>query len=151
MAVDMLSQTVGYAIAALGHLSRYQKQPGAQFVRDIAKATGIPPAYLAKIVHTLARKGFLTTQRGTSGGVSLARPAEEVTLFEVCEVFDDPIVQRRCMLGTAACTDERNCPAHCFWTEERERVAEFLRRTTLRAIARFEDEKAPLISQNLKR
>ena len=83
--------------------------------------------------------------------MSLARPAEEVTLFEICEVFDDPIAQRRCMLGTAACTDERNCPAHCFWTEERERVAEFLRRTTLRAIAQFEDEKAPLISQNLKR
>ena len=61
---DMLSQTVGYAIAALGHLSRFQKQPGPQFVRDIAKATGIPPAYLAKIVHTLARKGYLTTQRG---------------------------------------------------------------------------------------
>ena len=122
----MLSQTVGYAIAALGHLSRYQKQLGAQFVRDIAK-------------------------RGTSGGVSLARPAEEVTLFEVCEVFDDPIVQKRCMLGTAACTDERNCPAHCFWTEERERVAEFLRRTTLAEIARFEEHKTPILPVNLKR
>jgi Rrf2 family protein len=151
MTLDMLSQTVGYAIAALGHLSRYQKQLGPQFVRDIAKATGIPPAYLAKIVHTLARKGFLTTQRGTSGGVSLARPAEDVTLFEVCEVFDDPIVQKRCMLGTAACTDERNCPAHCFWTEERERVAEFLRRTTLREIARFEEQKLPFIPENTKR
>ena len=147
----MLSQTVGYAIAALGHLSRYQQRLGAQFVRDIAKATGIPPAYLAKIVHTLARKGYLTTQRGTSGGVSLARAAEDVTLLEICEVFDDPIVQKRCMLGTTVCTDERNCPAHCFWTEERERVAEFLRRTTLREIARFEDDKAPLVKENLKR
>lgn len=149
----MLSQTVGYAIAALGHLSRYQQRLGAQFVRDIAKATGIPPAYLAKIVHTLARKGFLTTQRGTSGGVSLARPAEQVTLLEICEVFDDPIVQKRCMLGTAACSEERNCPAHCFWTEERERerVSEFLRRTTLKSIAQFEEAKVAPIPENPKR
>jgi Rrf2 family protein len=151
MALLMLSQTVGYAIAALGHLSRIQRQHGALFVRDIAQATGIPPAYLAKIVHQLARKGFLSTQRGTNGGVTLARRAEEVTLFEICEAFDDPIVLKRCMLGAAACSEERDCPAHSFWTEERERVADFLRRTTLREIARFENEKAPLVPTQPRR
>lgn len=128
----MLSQTVGYAINALRHLAG---QGQAMFVRDLAAATQIPPSYLAKIVNTLARKGYLATQRGLNGGVSLARPAEDINLLELCEVFDDPLVRRQCMLGSSDCSNARDCPAHQFWGEERERVTSFLRRTTLKDIA----------------
>ena len=82
----MLSQTVGYAINALRHLAG---QGQAMFVRDLAAATQIPPSYLAKIVNTLARKGYLATQRGLNGGVSLARPAEAITLLKEVEGEDD--------------------------------------------------------------
>lgn len=128
----MLSQTVGYAISALGHLAG-REQP--MFVRDLAEAAKIPPSYLAKIVNTLARKGYLNTQRGLNGGVTLARPAEEINLLDLCEAFDDPLVRRQCMMGSADCSNARSCPAHKFWGEERERVMGFLRQTTLRDIA----------------
>jgi Rrf2 family protein len=127
----MLSQTVGYAITALGHLGTREE---AMFVKDLAEATGIPQAYLAKIVNTLARKGFLSTQRGLNGGVMLARPPEEISLLALCEAFDDPIVRRPCMLGSAECSEQKNCPAHRFWAVERVRVMDFLRRTTLRDV-----------------
>jgi Rrf2 family protein len=139
----MLSQTAGYAITALGHLGT-QGQGQAMFVRDLAEATEIPPSYLAKIVNTLARKGLLSTQRGSNGGVSLARPPEQITLYEICEAFDDPIVRRQCLLGHAECSDRRDCPAHRFWSEARERMGSFLRHTTLRDIARFQERKAML-------
>lgn len=132
----MLSQTVGYAITALGHLGT-QGRP--MFVRDLAEATEIPPSYLAKIVNTLARKGFLSTQRGSNGGVSLARSPEEITLYDICAAFDDPIVRRQCMLGHAECSDRRDCPAHRFWSDTRERMGSFLRHTTLRDIALFQE------------
>ena len=51
------------------------------FVRALAEAAQIPPSYLAKIVNVLARKGYLATQRGLNGGVSLARPAEDINLL----------------------------------------------------------------------
>lgn len=127
----MLSQTVGYAITALGYLGTREE---AMFVRDLAEATEIPQAYLAKIVNTLARKGFVSTQRGLNGGVTLARPPEEITLLSLCEAFDDPIVRRPCMLGHAECSEQKSCPAHRFWTAERARVIDFLRRTTLRDV-----------------
>ena len=144
----MLSQTVGYAINALGHLADVGND-GPILVRDIAHATQIPSAYLSKIINTLAKKGFVLTQRGIKGGVSLARRADEVTLYDLCFALDDPLIQNRCMLGAATCSDERACPAHRFWVSHRKRQLEFLRQTTLRNVAEFEaGSRARRMSEN---
>ncbi len=131
----MLAQAVGYAAAALGQLASRGGKP--LLVKEIAEACGIPQAYLAKIINVLARRGLVTTQRGIGGGVSLARSAENITLLDLCEALGDPIVQPRCMLENAPCSDERACPAHAFWKAHRESQIEFLRCTTVARMAEF--------------
>jgi Rrf2 family transcriptional regulator, iron-sulfur cluster assembly transcription factor len=135
----MLSQGVGYAAIALGYIAGAGGKP--VLVKEIAEAAEIPAPYLAKIVHSLAKRGVLNTQRGVGGGVTLARPATEISLFDLCEAMDDPVVQPRCMLGTAMCSDERACPAHKFWTSHRNKTIEFLKSTLVADIAAFEARK----------
>ncbi len=132
----MLSQSVGYAATALGRIAAAGGAP--VLIKDIAEDCEIPSPYLAKIVNSLARKGILATQRGVGGGVTLAQPAASVSLYDLCVALDDPIVQARCMLGTAPCSDERACPAHRFWKADRERQLEFLHGTTVADITAFE-------------
>lgn len=132
----MLSQAVGYAATALGHIAAAGGKP--VLVKEIADAAEIPAPYLAKIVQMLARKGLVTTQRGIGGGVALARPAKDITMFEICVALDDPAVLMNCMLGTDECSDERACPCHRFWTAHRSRTHEFLRETSVADIAAFE-------------
>lgn len=132
----MLSQAVGYAATALGYVAAAGGKP--VLVRDIAEACDIPGPYLAKIIHALSRARLVLTQRGIGGGVTLARPAADLPLFDLCEALNDPIVQRRCMLGTAECSDERACPCHHFWTAHREKQIGFLKTTTIADIAAFE-------------
>ncbi len=132
----MLTQAAGYASCALGYVAAAGGKP--LLVKEMAEACAIPAAYLAKIVHSLARKGLVQTQRGIGGGVTLATPPSELTLYDLCVALDDPIVHARCMLGTAECSDERACPAHEFWQNHRARQVEFLRRTTIADIAAFE-------------
>lgn len=135
----MLSQAVGYAATALGHVAAAGGRP--VLVKEIAEAADIPAPYLAKIINSLARKGIVATQRGIGGGVTLARNPEKITLFELCVALDDPAVQTRCMLGTAECTDARACPCHKFWTAQRAKATEFLRTTSVADIAAFETRK----------
>ena len=135
----MVSQAVGYAATALGYVAAAGGRP--VLVKDIAQAAQIPAPYLAKIVQALARKGLVRTQRGIGGGVSLSRPAEGISLFELCQALDDPAVQQRCMLGTAQCSDERACPAHRFWTAQRARHLEFLQKMTVADVAAFETKR----------
>lgn len=135
----MLSQAVGYAATALGYVAAAGGK--SVLVKDIAEAAEIPAPYLAKIVQSLARKGLVNTQRGIGGGVTLARPADQISLYELCVALDDPAVEQRCMLGTAACSDERACPAHRFWTGQRAKNLEFLQRTTVADVAAFETKR----------
>jgi Rrf2 family protein len=132
----MLTQTSGYAAMALGTIAAAGGRP--LLVKEIADACDLPAPYLAKIVNALARKGMVSTQRGIGGGVTLAKDAGKITLWDLCEAMDDPITQKKCMLGTAECSDERACPAHKFWTAQRARQWEFLERTTLADVAAFE-------------
>ena len=106
----MLSQASAYAISALGYISSQQGQP--TLIKEAATACDAPAAYLAKIVNLLSHEKLVRTQRGAGGGVLLARPADEMTLFEVCEALDDDILAPRCMLGNVPCSDDRDCPAH---------------------------------------
>ena len=97
--------------------------------------------YLAKIINSLSRKGLVTTQRGVGGGVTLARPATDISMYDVCVALDDPVIRSTCMLGTAPCSDERACPAHKVWTATRGKVLDFLRETSVADIAAFETKR----------
>jgi Rrf2 family protein len=104
-------------------------------VRELSKATTIPQAFLAKIINTLGRKRLVSTQRGIGGGISLAREPESITLYEICEMLDDPILKSRCILGMIECSDESGCPVHHFWAQKQKEEIDFLHKTTLADIA----------------
>ncbi len=140
----MLSQAVGYAALSLGYLAA--RPDGTALVREIAEACQIPAPYLSKIVNQLSRAGIVKTQRGVGGGARLSREAQAITLYDLCEVLNDPAIQARCMLGVANCSDRRNCPAHEFNSKRRERLIEYLRGMTIADIAEFQrtHEDSPL-------
>lgn len=136
----MLTQGVGYACQALAVIALSEGKP--RLIKEVAEEADVPAPYLAKIVQTLAKRGVVSTQRGVGGGATLSRPADKITLFQVCEALDDPIVLKRCMLGTDECSDERACPCHSFWTDHRGQYQHFLRTTTIADMARFESARA---------
>jgi Rrf2 family iron-sulfur cluster assembly transcriptional regulator len=141
----MLSQAVNHACAALGCVAAIGRP--SLLVKEISESCDVPAAYLAKIINTLARKGIVRTQRGVGGGVSLARPPAEVSLYDICIALEDPAVAPRCLLGNAKCTEDRACPAHEFCTDYREGLARFLRKTTIADIAAFENRRRWRINQ----
>jgi Rrf2 family protein len=43
----------------------------------------LPPAYMAKHLQALSKAGVVTAVRGAHGGYALARPASEITLWDI--------------------------------------------------------------------
>jgi Rrf2 family protein len=132
----MLSQATTYATTAMGCIAAMGGKPA--LVKVVAEACGAPAPYLAKIINQLAHANLVRTQRGVGGGVCLAKLPQEISLYEVCVVLEDPAVHPRCMLGHEACSKDRACPAHDFCISHRQRLIEFLERTTIADIAAFE-------------
>jgi Rrf2 family nitric oxide-sensitive transcriptional repressor len=105
----MLSQTVEYALRAVVYLAR---EPGeSSTTEDVAEATKVPAAYLAKILQGLVRAGVVRSQRGVGGGVMLARPADEVTILDVVNAVEPLKRIRTCPLGIAS-HGAKLCPLH---------------------------------------
>ena len=98
---------------------------------EIAGELGLPPNYLSKILHALARADVLVSERGPRGGFKLARPAEAISLADVIEPFD-PLDQRRgCVLGQGECSENSPCRLHDVWKRASDPMIDFFRETTL--------------------
>ena len=86
-----LSTQADHAVRAVYELSLHP--PGTVLhTSDIAAAQRIPGPRLAKVIHYLARAELVRTQRGQQGGVTLARPAAQITVRDVYEAVEGPIL-----------------------------------------------------------
>ena len=77
----------------------------------------IPPSFMGRIVAQLAQAGLVITYPGRDGGLQLPRPAAEITLRDVVEVFEGPILLSECMhsKGEDDCPFLSNCPVSSKW------------------------------------
>jgi Rrf2 family protein len=105
-----LTKKADYGLMALKYLAEQPgKSVGAQSAKDIAQAYHIPPPLLAKILQTLARAGLLVSHAGTNGGYALARPASEISAFEVIRAIDGPLFITSCITIHGSCDLAGHC------------------------------------------
>src|SRR5512142_1882427 len=83
----------------------------------IQKEMLIPGALMRRIVAELARAQLIKTYPGRDGGITLARPAAEITLRDVVEAFEGPILLSECLeaRSEADCPFRANCPVSSKW------------------------------------
>jgi len=75
-----------YALRVLIHAAlRY---PEKVTIDEVARAYGISRNHLIKVIHELGRTGFIATQRGRSGGFTLARPADRINISDVVKLTE---------------------------------------------------------------
>src|SRR5213595_122902 len=131
----MLSITSQYALRALSHLARQTE--GAVLGRDLAQSVEIPANYLSKVLLTLRNAGLVDTSRGSGGGYRLRKPAHEIHLIDVVELFEDiSTTKPSCFLGsTRRCSASRPCTAHSTWQRVLAAYLGFLTSTPLSEIA----------------
>lgn len=70
-----------YSLRVLIYLSLNSDSPAT--ISQAAEFYDISKNHLVKVVHNLAQKGFIQTTRGKNGGMTLARPANEIIISEV--------------------------------------------------------------------
>ena len=61
--------------------------PGPITASTIARQEGLGPEYVGRIMGTLRAGGLVVSTRGASGGYHLARPANEIGVWEAIEVL----------------------------------------------------------------
>ncbi|CAN5182914.1 Rrf2 family transcriptional regulator [soil metagenome] len=63
---------------------------------QIAEREGISTANAGKLLWLLNKAGFVQATRGTKGGYTLARPADDIRLSEVIKILDEDEINAHC-------------------------------------------------------
>ena len=134
--MKLVSQGAQYSISAIIALSK--KEHGkAVSASELARTLDCPAAYLSQLLAKLKKPGILKSQRGLNGGVLLAKPVKDITVYEVIVAIDGDTFFKNCFMGIEGCGHIEPCPFHYFWSSQREKIKKWLMDTN------FEDaEKA---------
>jgi Rrf2 family protein len=137
----MFSQTTEYALRVMVYLASLGEHTPT--IAQISSATRTPPAYLAKVLRSLARAGLVRSQRGLHGGSAIARRAEEITIHDVVQAVDP--IQRItiCPLGLKN-HGVNLCPLHRRLDQALGLVEDAFKSTTLAEVVAEPTASAPL-------
>jgi Rrf2 family protein len=126
----MLSRRADYGVRAMMDIARRSAQERV-VVADIAKRQEIPPSFLAKIIPLLARAGLVRTSLGASGGITLARPPEQISLLQIIEAIDGPLALNLCSMDPTQCKHYATCAACEVWGKAQVQLNQTLAQTRL--------------------
>lgn len=76
--------------------------------KEIASVLKVSEAHLSKVLQRLAKVGLVGSTRGPKGGFYLGREASSITLMEVYEAIEGPLLLCNCILDKQICTKK-----HC--------------------------------------
>ena len=123
-------QTVEYALRVTACLA-LQIEGGKVSSLDLAEQTGVPKAYLSKVLRRMVEAKLLKAEKGHGGGFSLARPSTKLRLYDVIEVFTADKGPRRCVFGLDVCSNVNPCVLHNRWQQLRLSFEDWAKNTTL--------------------
>ena len=104
-----LSHLADYAVVLMTAAAR---RPAGERLSatELSGETGVPLPTAQKLMGQLAGHGLLSSARGASGGFALSRPAQDISLADIVEAVEGPIVMTQCGDGV-----NHDCAldAHC--------------------------------------
>ena len=88
-----ISRSTGYALLAVGYIAKNHDRK-IILSQSIAKEYDIPLEYLLKILQQMVKADVLRSKRGPRGGFSLGKPATKISMLDVIEAVEGPMISR---------------------------------------------------------
>jgi len=133
----MFNRSTEIAIAAMSRLAEAHgpetrtSEVELLTAEAIARDRNLPQPFLAKVLTVLSQRDLVRSVPGRGGGYALARPPEEITLYDIAVCFERFSRPTPCPFGPGHCGGKSPCPLHDKLYALREQFAAFLRQTPL--------------------
>lgn len=79
---------------------------------EISQKTRVTEKFCLKILRKLVSQGLVKSFKGVGGGYELNKPPENITLKEVIETIEGPIVISRCLQEDFSCEHHSDCSCY---------------------------------------
>jgi Rrf2 family protein len=129
-----LSKKTDYALIALKDLASSAPRTSCS-AREIAARYDIPVELMAKVLQRLARRGLLESHQGTRGGYQLSRPASRISVADVIQAIDGPVLVTACSDEDETCDQYSKCNERDPLWRLKDRIVRSLASFTLQELA----------------
>lgn len=99
--------------------------------KDLARQAGTTPEFLARVMGPLVKAALVESRPGTAGGYALVVDPCPISVLNLIEVMEGPVVNGRCVLQGGDCPADGNCSLHTAWSRAREALMEELNATSV--------------------
>jgi Rrf2 family protein len=134
-----VSTRAWYGLMAMVELGLRERQGRVQ-VREISESQGIPEEYLEQLMLALKRAGLVRSQRGVRGGYILARSASQITVREILEALEGPVLDFEPMEPNLR-ERAKSSGVSVVWEQLAEAMENVLQNITLAQVCAWEQEK----------
>ena len=121
---------VDYGVRALVDLAVHGGE-GPVRASDIARRRHIPEPYLARVLHTLHKRGLTDSQRGPLGGHLLAIDPSQISMGMVMSYLGGPQILVSCLDDQGRCVQSAECGQRSVWREVEEAIQNVLNSTSI--------------------
>jgi len=119
-----LQISTDYAIRILQYLHKHKDDlPTAM---TISQSIGITYPFFIKIANQLKQKGLLSAVQGRNGGYRLARPASQISIYDVFLSIEGHLQINRCLQKDQGCTrgEKEDCLMHGFFRSLQDKLVD---------------------------
>lgn len=88
-----ISTKVDYACRVLAELARLHGSGELAQIEHLARVEKVPQNFLAQILSELRNGGLITSRRGIQGGYALARPPDQISLYDIITLIDGDVLE----------------------------------------------------------
>ena len=119
-----------YGTRALVDIALHNEK-GPVPLKEVARRQQISLPYLEHLITPLIDGGIVRSTRGIGGGVSLAKPPEDVRLSEVIGLLEGSLAPVECIVDPELCNRSEFCATRDIWCELKAAMDGVLQSTTL--------------------
>ena len=121
----------GYSLRALIKLAQnYGQEPYS--LRELSQDEGISFRYLEKLFRDLKQAGLVKSEKGVSGGYSLAKKPKEITVYDIIKASDWKKPMFYCVdtKGLMSCP-RKECMSRTVWMKINKELVNSLKKIKL--------------------
>lgn len=104
--------------------------------REIATTLKVSEAHLSKVLQRLAKVGIVSSIRGPKGGFRLGKMGDSISLLQVYEAIEGPLLYNDCLLTNKICKTT-DCVIGTLLNDINKQVKKYLEDTTLKKLAKI--------------
>jgi FeS assembly SUF system regulator len=108
-----MGKLTDYGIVLMSYLAtNRQEQHSAHAIAD---AVRVPLPTVRKVLKALSHGGLLLSERGVTGGYSLSREPDKISVAEIITAIEGPIALTECVSDESHCEQETHCAVQTNW------------------------------------